>query len=248
MNTTQVRNYNCKDEELPVIGGYVIIAYKRDATDFFNYSPKFNGSYLSGFQSKVSAAEELLNPKTEIAESKVITARLYATASGLLPSLDRLEGYVKLAKNEIHISVADFGISLLRKKINRKDMEGVLKNLRLVISNTQNYRQILEAQGLTGDLVASLEAAVVSIAADNNLQYEMLTKRVELVRNNLNLLNDLYDQLKEICDVGKILYKKTLPEKANEYTFTHLLKKVRYSSKSKTSQNENTEDTLNPAK
>jgi hypothetical protein len=121
-------------------------------------------------------------------------------------------------------------------------MEGVLQNLRLVVSNIQRYRQILEAQGLTEGLVASLKTGVVSIEADNNLQYEILTKRIDSVRNNVNMLNDLYDQLKEICDVGKILYKKTAPEKVNEYTFTYLLKKVRQRSKKEPTQNENAEE------
>jgi len=48
-----------------------------------------------------------------------------------------------------------------------------------------------------------------------------------LVLNNLVLLNGLYEQLTEICAIGKVLYKQTDRAKLNDYTFSYLMKQVR---------------------
>ncbi|MDR2139159.1 MAG: hypothetical protein LBP50_06395 [Tannerella sp.] len=241
MNTIPTRNYNCKDEELPVICGYAAFTLRRDLADFQSYSPKFNESYATGFEARIAVAMNLVDPKTDTAEGKAITAKMYATADGLINPLNRLEGYLKLAKASIPVSPVDFGISPLRKKINHKDMEGVLHNLHLVTANVNKYRQPLEAAGMNDALVMLFESAAVSIATDNTAQYEILTRRIELVKSNVNTLNELYRQLAEICEMGKILYKQTAPEKAKEYTFTYLLKKVRHETKKMPEKNKVTE-------
>jgi hypothetical protein len=234
MSTNQTRNYNCKDEELPVIGRYVSFSLKRDLPDFSGYSPRFNGEYVASFDAKITAVTDLVSPKSETVERKAITGRLYASIAGLADPVNRLEGYIKLAKDSIPISIADFGITLLRRKMNIRDTEGTLQNLRIVEANILKYREQLLTEGLTDDLTVRFEQASASIAADNQKQYEIQSARKELVQNNLHVLNDFFRQLTEICDIGKILYKKTAPEKVQEYTFLYLRKQVRNSSKTKT--------------
>jgi hypothetical protein len=241
MNTNQTRNYNCKDEELSVICGYAAFSLKRDLADFSNYSPRFDLKYVEEFDAKITVVTELVNPKSETAEKKAITTRLYATINGLTDPVNRLEGYIKLAKDRIPVSIADFGITLLRRKIRAKDTEGTLQNLRLVIASIQAYKEPLTAEGLTGEFVLHLENVAASIAADNQTQYEILSARKELVQNNLYLLNDLFRQLTEICDIGKILYKKTMPQKVQEYTFSSLMKQVRNVAKSKSAKKQTSE-------
>lgn len=245
MNTNQARSYNCKDEELPVICGYAAFSLKRDLQDFTAYSPKFNQAYLTDFESKTATAAELVNPKSETAERKAITTRLYAQMSGMVDPVDRLKGYIKLAGANIPVSITDFGITSLRRKINSKDAEGVLQYLRLVEVNIQKYKVSLQAEGLTDDLIARFTDASAAIAADNEKQYEMLSARKELVQNNLHILNALYTQLTAICDIGKILYRKTAPEKVSEYTFTWLLKQVRIVPKAKPDSKKSSKKTLN---
>jgi len=211
---------------LPVICGYVVFTLRRDLADFQAYSPRFNEDGLMMFEQKTEAARELVNPKGETSDLKVVTARMYAMADGLIPVINRVEGYVKLAKGLIPVSPSDFGFPLLRKKIASKDMEGLLQNLQLVIANMRKYLEELASVGLTEGTIEELVSVDASIAADNELQYEILTQRIELVKANVNVLNALYGQLMEICEIGKILYKQVAPEKALEYTFTYLLKKV----------------------
>ena len=58
-----------------------------------------------------------------------------------------------------------------------------------------------------------------------------MSNRKAIVQNNLGLFNSLYEQLTELLRVGKILYKATDAVKAQEYTFTSLLKQVRITAK-----------------
>jgi hypothetical protein len=47
-----------------------------------------------------------------------------------------------------------------------------------------------------------------------------------MVQKNLGQLNDLNDQLSEICKIGKILYKQTDHAKLNDYTVSQMIKQV----------------------
>jgi len=52
-----------------------------------------------------------------------------------------------------------------------------------------------------------------------------------LVQTNLELLNFLYDQSIEICNIGKVLCKQTNKAKLNDYTFAYLMKQERRADK-----------------
>ena len=108
-----------------------------------------------------------------------------------------------------------------------RDVESVLKLLRTVEGNLKKYKTELEAKGLTEALALKFTDAGTTLAAGLNKKYEIVSNRKELVQNNLGLLNDLYDQMSEICRIGKILYKQTNKSKLKDYTFSYLMKQVR---------------------
>lgn len=224
------RNYNCKDEELPVIGGYVLTSIRRDQAKFEAYSPKYNNEGLSAFENEINAADELVNPKSETTELKLITNRLYATMDDIYDKARHVEGYVTMSKGAVPISAKDFGLTALKQRVKAKDAEGTLQNLRFVNANIAKYKTELAAQGLTNELEQFFADAVGSISADNRTQYDMVNNRKAIVQANLDMLNGLYDQIREICIIGKILFRGNA-EKLKEYTFIELKKRVRNISK-----------------
>lgn len=231
MNGNPPRNYNCKDEELPVICGFVALSLKRDLEEFTSFSPMFTEAYVTGFEAKIDAAEELVQPKSETIELKVITERIYATLDGLISPINRVEGYLELAGKEIPISSADFGLVQLRKSARVRDVENVLKLLRTVEANINKYKEALSVKGLTDELTSRFGEAGDSLAEDKNQKYSLISNRTALVQNNLGQLNELNDQLTEICKIGKVLYKQTDKAKLKDYTFTQLRKQVRRTEK-----------------
>jgi hypothetical protein len=236
MTTHPARNYRCKNEELPVIGEYVSSNLKRDLADFVGYSPKFNEGYVATFDGKILALRELVNPLMETAELKTTTSRLYTTMDKVTDTTLRIEGYVKLAKNDVPLSPADFGLIALRKKTRAKDAEGTLHGLQLVMANIKKFREPLAAEGLTEELEAQLADALASITQDNLRQYEILNGRKALVQDNRGAFNSFSALLAEVCEVGKMLFKNTNPERAKEYMFSYLLKRVRVVHKKKSEE------------
>jgi hypothetical protein len=237
MTTQNQRLYNCKDEELPVICNYTVFSFKRDLADFTSYSPKINAAYVTDFETKIASVSEVVMPRSETLDLKNITIRLYAAMDGLIDPINRVSGYLNLAQASLTVTAADFGLTLLRKNIYSKNAEGVLSSLRTVNNNLIRHATVLGAQGLTPELTSRFTDAITSIAADNQKQYEITSNRANIVQNNLGLFNNLYEQLMEILNVGKILYKTTDAVKTQEYTFNSLLKQVRIVSKQEVGAN-----------
>ena len=227
MSTTTPRNFNCKDEELPVVCGFLAISLNRDLNDFVAFSPQFLSSYVDGFKAKIDAVDELVQPKSETIELKMLNERIYATLDSLITPINYTEGYLNLAGKTVPITASDFGLTSLRKSARSRDVESVLKLLRTVEGNLARYKTELEAKGLTEALVLKFAETGTLLANDRNKKYELVSKRMALVQNNLGMLNDLYDQLVEITRIGKILYKQTDKAKLNDYTFSYLMKQVR---------------------
>jgi hypothetical protein len=227
METSEVRSYKCKDEELPVICRNALYCYKRDLPDFTAFSPIFNGDHVNKFEEKINVVDELVLPQMETIELKKITRRLYETMDSLLDPITRIRGYLLLAKDTVGVSAKDFGLALLGRKISDRDAEGTRKDLLLVISLLEKYREPLIEVGFSDTTIEQFNDAVSSITDDNRLQFDIISKRKEIVRTNLSILNDLYAQLKDILNAGKLLYKKTNPVKYREYTFSALRKSVR---------------------
>jgi hypothetical protein len=221
------RSYNCKDEELPVLCRFVLSGLKRDLADFTAFSPKFSETYCTNFETKIIAIEDLVSPKSETAEKKKITDRLLASMNSLLDPINRLSGYLDMAGDTIQISKVDFGLTDLRKGINTRDPEKVINRLKEVIQNIAKYKDPLVAQGLTDRMIDSLNTSYISISNDRQTQYSILTNRKAMVQSHIGMLNDLFAQMQEILNIGKILYKQTDAVKKQEYIFSELKKKVR---------------------
>ena len=221
------KKFDCKNEELVVICDYVQTSFERDLADFTAFAPKFNQQYLADFKSKNEAMNQIIFPQEKTKELKTVTARLYGNMDKLVDLLNRLDGYIKLAKNAVPISATDFGITVLKQKIHSRDAEGTLKSLQLVNSNIEKYKSELIAQGLPTAAITELNKAFATIDNDNQKQYEIVSTRRILTSENINSLNILHEQIMEICEIGKMLYKKAQSAKLPDYTFTYLKKKVR---------------------
>jgi hypothetical protein len=222
-----LKDFRCNNEELPVIGGFVSFNLKRDLTDFTAFSPKFGGNYVIDFDAKIKRCSELVSSKEETAKLKVITTRMYSTMDNLIGHVNSLAIYVKMAKTDIPISVADFCVPPLRKAIHSRDAEAVLQNLHIMNNCIAQYKDALTKQGLSESVINLLGSAVVSIHDDNQRQYEIVSNRKELVQNNMELFNGLYADIIEICEIGKAMYRGKDAKKVKDYTFSELMKQVR---------------------
>jgi hypothetical protein len=227
MTKISSRDYNCKDEELPVAGGFLAFSFNRDLADFSAYSPKFAAPYGEGFISLNESVKELVLPKTEANVQKSITKRMYDCMDGLVPSINRLAGYIDMAYNDLKLTPADLGIAELRKAIRKRDAESVIKNLKAITASIATYNGVLAPLGLTDDLTAVFSQAYTDISAFKQQKYEINSNRASIIQNNIGEMNELWGLMSEILKVGKILYSSSDPARLQDYSFTHLMKQVR---------------------
>ncbi len=218
MKTFKTRFYGCKDEELPSVCKFAAFSLSRDMADFKAYSPKFNPEYLTGYEDRIREASGIIEPLSETLEIKLITQRFRKTYDELIGQVNRLSGYIKLAQLNQSISLADFGITYLRKSIAVHDAEGIVQALHTIIANIAKYQKELIVQGMPEDLALGLTGASASIANDKQKQFEITSNRKHIVQLNVDSFNGLYTQLNEILAVGKILYHTSNPLKLQEYT------------------------------
>jgi len=227
MSNENQRSYNCKDEELPMIGEMLFLSFKSDLAEFTAFSPKFSESFVTDFETLLTTVSQLVEPENETLAKKMITTQLHETMDGLIQPLNSLRAYLSLAKNVLKISDTDFGLTPLRKSCVSLDVEGVLKGINIVLANVNVYKTVLMAQGLKEELITVFSSAAETITSLKKEQYSLLTNRKSIVQDNVVLLNDFYDQIIEICTVGKALYKSINPAKVKEYTFAEIKKQVR---------------------
>jgi hypothetical protein len=227
MSESVMRQYNCKDEELPVICSFALFSFKRDQGVFETYAPRFKKPYDEQFEKLIAALTEMSAPESETQAVKTINEAIHALMNELIGSTNRLSGYIQYAKPRILINDTGFGIKALREGINKKDVEKVLSALHTVKVNIGKHKDVLTEQGLTDALSATFDSAEKAISKGKQDAYAITSKRASIVQDNMAQFNELYKQLKEILRAGKILYKNTDPVRYNEYTFIHLLRGVR---------------------
>jgi hypothetical protein len=223
-----VRTYNCKNEEVPVIGRYLLYIFKRDFADFAAYIPViFTNEYIIDFEQKINDVNNLVNPQAETVELKNTTTHMYSVMDSLIGPADIVSLYIKFSKGAIPISARDFGLTPLKHKIRSRDAEGVLKNLRIVVDNLEKYGAQLAEQKLDENIIRRFTDALPAIETDNQHQFEIVSKRKTIVENNINIINNLYGIIVEICKIGKMMYKGENDLKVRDYTFAELRKNVR---------------------
>ncbi|MGE4287758.1 MAG: hypothetical protein AB7E36_03640 [Salinivirgaceae bacterium] len=231
MNDRIKREYGCKNEELPVLCGFVSYSFKRDLADFTAFSGKFTQNYAEELDQKISNANNLVSPESESILMKGITKRMYGSLDNLNYMVHQLEQHIDFTENQLGITATDLKLSDLYRKILNRDVEAVQMLAKGVFQILEPHVTVLTEAGMPQNLLADMKAAVDSITAGKQQRYEILSQRKALVENNLGELNELYAQLNEILNTGKILYKKTDPVKYKEYTFSALLKRVRAAAK-----------------
>jgi hypothetical protein len=234
MKPNSDRSFNCKDEELPVVCRFGALSLARDLSDFTAYSPVFDLPYLNAFKAKIEVVQELVQPLAETVQLKVINERIYQTLDDLITPVNHLEGYLKLAGKQVPVSSTDFGLVQLRKSVRKRDVESVLKQLKTVDGNIQQYKTELTAKGLTDSLSAKFKAAVLLLTEDKDKKYTLVSNRYAVVQNNRGLLSNLYNQLTEIYSFGKTIYKQSNKAKLKDYTFAQAMTQVRKSTNSET--------------
>jgi hypothetical protein len=214
--------------EVPILGQFSIDSYSRDDDDFITFKPnKYTPAFLTALLAKQTAVNDIVNPVVLTAELKQITIRLHGNMIGLRNPMNWLQGYVNDATG-LTVPAKDFGISQVRKSVNKGDAESLDGNLKTLLINIDNNMTKLSDVGYTDAMRNALKDAKAEIFKDNAQQNKKIDERGLLVAENLGTINDFLKDIKAIWTDGKLLYKITDKVRVKDYTNSELLKRIRH--------------------
>jgi hypothetical protein len=214
-------------DEVTTIGQFTINSYKRDVDKFKAYKPtKYTDAFLTDLEAKKEVVKGIVNPVVLIAEQKKITERLLNTIIGLRDPMNLLEGYVADAVG-LTVAPKDFGISPVRQKVNRGEVEGLNGALSTLVTNITNNKPALINVGYSDVAFTALKAAQTSIFDDNAAQNIKEGEIGALVTGNMGVINDFLKDIKGIWADGKRLFKISDKVKLKDYTLADIIRRIR---------------------
>jgi hypothetical protein len=220
------REFRCKVEELPVIGEFVLNSANRDATDFQRFSPIFTPEYLGRIEGKIKTCKEVVPSSVIARQLKATTETLKKMSDSIRLSLNVLEGYLKLAADELDIRIKDIGLAAIRRSISHGNTEGLTVNVRTMLVAVKRNQAALEAKGLRPGLLDDILTQIQEIETLNLKQNTLQSDRTLTTAEDLEAFNDLWRAIKPLFDTGKALYRGVNAVKLNDYTLTHLVKRI----------------------
>ena len=218
------KKVNCRIEDIPTIADFMLASVTRDLADFTAYSPLFTEAYLTDFDAKRKAATELILTDSVNIGLKAVSVKLTNELKNLRTMLVRIEGYLKLAKNDL--TGDRLGLKKMRIHLNKKNVEGIIVNGRGFAQNLLEYKTILMAKGLKQEQIDSLTTLLNTIESLNKDQNLLQSKRAQNCLNNQEIFNNLWDIMWSVMQAGKAIYKFTNEAKLNDYTLTQLKKRM----------------------
>ena len=219
-----------KYEELTTVAGFLIDSLTRDLSDFTKYSEIYGQDFLHRLIDKKDEVERITRTKSLLNQISNITLNLYENVDSLRPKISNLEGYIVLAKKNLVSQPRNFGLKEVREKIDSRDVEGLLDKLAITLAEvdiTENLAA-LNAVGFKAPARAELTTIKDDINNKNKEQNLKIDEKEDVVRSNLALLLELWELLRMVMDSGKRIYKYTNKQRAEDYTATKILGRIRH--------------------
>lgn len=226
------KKFNISAKDIQIRIGLVAASFESNQSDFTDYSPDYQSPFLTNYKAKLALIEEIVFPKKIAAEIKLVTQRINTAMDATRDPLNRLEGYAGKAKN-LSLNPADFGIKEVRKAISTKNAEKFYSSMGNLLNNVvANFTQLTE-KGFTAEAKEVLINARKNVKADIDLQNTKVNEKGDLVEDNIESLNELWDLMADILKIGKVLYKNKDKSKTAEFTMTTLKARVKAERKKK---------------
>lgn len=220
------KKFQCRIEELPVIGEFVLSSVLTDLVDFQNFSPRFTSEYLDGIKERINVCKSMVSAIVVTNELKATTSRLKALSKGLRPEINALDVYFKMAKEKLDVAPIDTGLREVRVAINKGNTEGTLHTMRNMLTVAQRNRDPLTAVGMRPAIISDLKTSIEQIEMLNIQQNDLISRRGRLVKTNIDAFNSLWEEIKELMQVGKALYRNRDASKLKDYTLTRLRQRI----------------------
>jgi len=218
--------FRARLDELSPLALFMTNSFVKNQSDFEEFSPKYDETYAATVEAKRKEVDKIINPIQLTSELKVITKSIYSDQATVSKTIGFLEGYAKRAVG-LSIDPKDFGFSAVRGSNNSGDIEGLVKNMRIVGQNAKKNILALTTAGYSAAKQTAYDALTNALEANNAAQNSKEEDRRNLVSDNHLLLNELWDMVSDIADAGKRIYNTTTDVNRQSYIVSTVLGKMR---------------------
>lgn len=228
MATVELKTDVSLDQTL-LFGGMVIDSLTEDVKAIGALFKTIDDAFLKALIAKHTQVMELIYPSQIIGKQAKLTKDIYAAMDVLPEMLNITEGQIKDASDSLKTLVKYFGISNIRKAIHNRDISGTIDSLNNFIQsiNDKDNYPALELKGLTIDTVTTYTDIHTLLATLFQERVDLEKDRAALVDNNHIVINDYWADIKNVCDKGKRVFKKSNPTKVANYTIAKLMAKLK---------------------
>lgn len=223
------KKFQGRHEEQPAVARFLIASFNRDLALFTDYSSDFAAPFATNFNDQIDAVEAVVFPEKLTKEGKKVTDRIYTNLERLKVLNTLMESYVTRAGSALTVAPADFGNQALRSKLKKGNVEGVISDLRKLLLNIDANLVVLTAKGLKPATKTEMDALPATLTTDNTLQNNNIQARNQLVNDNIDLFDALFETMQDVSKTGKVIHKTIsgTPERMPDFTISVLLKRVR---------------------
>lgn len=215
-------------EEVIFAAVYLLVSLKRDKDLFKAYSPVYDDAFIAGFEAQSEQVDNLVSPKKLTGEMKVITRLVASDYKKIRNMVNRIDDYLKLSDGQLTMGSVDFGIKEVRRQLNSKNDEGIVKELKMLYKNTENNKLALEPKGYTDAVSNDFKTLIGSLGSNSQAQTLKKDSRIALTKENIKELNKLWTIMTQVMDSGKNIAKEQENDSMlKDYTYLNLKKKLR---------------------
>ncbi len=219
--------FNCRIEEVPIIGNFVYSSFGRDTSAFAPYTD-YDAPFPANFLSALNGVRAAALPVVLNNQMKQVTFNLLTDMYGVRAKVNDAEIYFFNAGSTLNVSPKDMGQSAVRRAVNRGDVEALVTAMigmnQLIASNSN----ALIAKGFTLIKQNALVTTAGNLFRDNNIQNTLYEQKIDLAVTNMVLYNNFWSTyVGPVCLTGKLIFKVTNKSKAKEYTISALKGRIR---------------------
>lgn len=214
-----MRSFRLRQAEYPLVGLAMRESFVRDQAEFQTYYKSMGEEFLNEFDKAIAGVQGVHSTSTGMYEQKDASARVYELQEDLYRKTMFMKDYVNHAG--LDVKPVNEAIKSLRKS----DTEAAVKAVRQAVVYYQPFAEQLT--DMPDGFADSMATDADALKARNNEQNTAMNFRTNLTAENRAKYVALDKIIKKVSNAGKRIYKGT--PKANEYTVSHLLSRIRTS-------------------
>jgi Carboxypeptidase regulatory-like domain len=230
---------NMKKEDIPIVGGMILSAFKRNKASFINFSSIFDGSFEAEMEQAIQAVYDRRRPADVFDKQKKVTIDLGIQVDIMQEQLRLLGDYVKLAEPNLKTLYKHYHIKKAREALHKNNVEGTINHCQIIIEKIEtDDAAALDAVDFNAAKLADFKDLLSLIILLNQEQNDMMDERQDVRADEQALFDTMFDYVNKVISVGKSMYTYKEKQKYDDFSINNILGRINHGRNKKTEEEE----------